>query len=131
MRVYVLAMAAVLFFVQADGSVSPGEDDHKRHITFYNTYAYLDAEEEEWVIPARVWVHKQRRWLQGITSWTVRIMGEYNPEQMQIFRSRMTDLLADSKWRRTVSVRLEGDPNDNVYRIQNINREYPRTDRNG
>lgn len=105
------------------------ESNERRNITFYNTYAYQDG--DEWIIPARVWVHKQRRWLQGITSWTIRIIGEYTPEKMTIFRHRIKDILSDSKWRRTVSVRFESDPEDRTYKIETVDGETPRTDRNG
>ena len=130
-----IALLVLLSFFTVSGvdfstkSETAGYSENRRHITFYNSYAYLDG--EEWVIPARVWVHKQRRWLQNLTSWTTRIVGEYNPEQMQIFRSRITDILADSKWRRTVWVQFEDDPTGSVYQVENLNGEAQRTDRNG
>lgn len=103
--------------------------DRSRQIAVYNTYAYQQG--DEWVIPVKVWVHKKRRWLQSITSWTVRIMGEYNPEEMSIFRSRLTDLLADSKWRRDVTFTISEDLNQNIYQIMDREGIAIRTDRNG
>lgn len=105
------------------------EFDQRRHVTLYNTYAYQDG--DEWVVPARVWVHKQRRWLQGLTNWMVRIMGEYNPHELEIFRERLTDILGDSKWRRTVTITFPDDPEDAEFQIVNAAGEAPRTDRNG
>ena len=133
MRYFVLLVLISLFTVAGVDFSTKNEasdySENRRHITFYNTYAYLDG--EEWVIPARVWVHKQRRWLQSLTSWTIRIMGEYNPDQMQIFRRRITDILADSKWRRTVSFRIGNDPEEKVYRMKDRDGIALRTDRNG
>lgn len=123
----------MLFLIAGTGgaidyeSVNNGED--RRQITLYNTYAYQDG--DEWVIPTRVWVYKTRRWLQGLTSWTIRIMGEYDPDEMSIFRSRITNILADSKWRRTVYIQFPDDPEERVYRIEDVNGENSRTDRNG
>jgi hypothetical protein len=129
MRLTVLGLLTFILIAGTGVTESDIREDQRRHITFFNTYAYLDG--DEWVVPARVWVHKQRRWLQSLTTWTVRIMGEYNPDQMQIFRERMTDVLADSKWRRSVSLRFADDPEETVYRIVNSEGETPRTDRNG
>lgn len=123
----------LLFAFTAENNLPDPSDlydaDQRRHITVYNTYAYED--DGDWVIPARVWVHKQRRWMQRLVSWTVRVMGEYTPEQMDIFRKRMTDVLADSKWRRTVSVYFKEDPEEQRFQIENALGEHPRTDRNG
>ena len=105
------------------------ERERNRQITVYNTYAYQDG--DEWVVPVKVWVHKKRRWLQGIASWTVRIMGEYNPQEMIIFRERLTDLLADSKWRRDVTFTFSEDPNQKVYQLTDRDGNSLRTDRNG
>jgi hypothetical protein len=133
MRYFALLLLLPLFIAAGiDFSIKSKVTDYsekRRHITFYNSYAYLDG--NEWVIPARVWVHKQRRWLQSLTSWTIRIMGEHNPEEMQIFRRRVTDVLADSKWHRTVSFRFEDDPEETVYRIKDPDGNVLRTDRNG
>jgi hypothetical protein len=123
----------LLFAFTAENNLPDPSDlydaDQRRHITVYNTYAYED--DGDWVIPARVWVHKQRRWMQRLVSWTVRVMGEYTPEQMDIFRKRMTDVLADSKWRRTVSVYFKEDSEEQRFQIENALGEHPRTDRNG
>jgi hypothetical protein len=129
----IVILLSLLFLIAGAGTAIESESEvygeNRRHITIYNTYAYQDG--DEWVIPTRIWVHKQRRWLQNLTSWTVRIMGEYNPEQMQIFRSRLTDVLADSKWRRSVTFSFEEDPEERAYQIENTLGENRRTDRNG
>jgi phosphatidate phosphatase APP1 len=129
--VYILLLFLFASAIKPIAYSSESETDleDRRHITFYNTYAYTNG--DEWVIPVRIWVHKKRRWLQGISSWTVRIMGEYDPQSMEIFRSRITDVLADSKWRRTVRVQFENDSSGTAYRVKNLNGEALRTDRNG
>lgn len=129
MRSASAAFFVFLLFILTGAENSLDTGDRSRHVTFYNSYAYLDG--DEWVIPARVWVHQDRSWLESLSSWTVRIMGEYSPDEMEVYRRRMTDLLADSKWRRTVSIMFEGDPEEHVYRIKNSEGEAPRTDRNG
>lgn len=124
-----LLFAALLIPETGNRDTDIYEFDNRRHVTLYNTYAYQDG--DEWVVPARVWVHKQRRWLQGITNWMVRIMGEYTPGEMEIFRERLTDILADSKWRRTVTITFPEDPEEAEFRIVDAAGEEPRTDRNG
>ena len=105
------------------------EDEPRRQITIYNTYGYLDG--NEWVIPARIWVHKKRRWMQRFVTWTLDLTSDYTEEQIDIFRSRLRDIVADSKSRRTVTFRLPDDPDEHIFRIMDSEGEFPRTDRNG
>lgn len=126
---FLLLIVAVSIITISSIDYVKEERERNRQITVYNTYAYQDG--DEWVMPVKVWVHQKRRWLQGITSWTVRIMGEYNPQEMNIFRERLTDLLADSKWRRDVTFTISEDPNQNTYQITDPESNPIRTDRNG
>ncbi|TVR19304.1 MAG: hypothetical protein EA391_00930, partial [Balneolaceae bacterium] len=126
----------VLFFV-IDGLFHPAdatsihseEDVPRRQITIYNTYGYIDG--DEWVIPMRVWVNKKRRWLQGFVTWMTDLTNDYKDYQIDIFRSRLRDIVADSKSRRTVSFRLPDYSDEHIFRIIDPEGESPRTDRNG
>jgi phosphatidate phosphatase APP1 len=105
------------------------EPENRRQITFYTTYGYLDG--DTWVVPARVWVNKKRRWLQGFVTWMLDLTSDYNDEQIDIFYHRLRDIAANSKSRRTVSIRFRGDPEEHTFRITNEFGVAPRTDRNG
>ncbi|MCC5940509.1 MAG: DUF2183 domain-containing protein [Balneolaceae bacterium] len=129
------ALLLVILFM-ADGYMQtssprsePSEDEPRRQITIYNTYGYLDG--NEWVIPTRVWVNKKRRWMQGFVTWMLDLTSDYSDEQINIFRSRLRDIVADSKSRRTVTFRLPGDPDEHIFRVMDSKGEFPRTDRNG
>lgn len=103
--------------------------DDRRQITFYTTYAYQEG--DDWVVPARVWVNKERRWLQSFVTWSLDLTSDYTDRQIEIFRERLRFIVADSKSRRTVSLTIQGDPDETRYRIENDLGETPRTGRNG
>ncbi len=126
----------VLFFVIDGFLISTNlaahqteEDLPRRQITIYNTYGYIDG--DEWVIPMRVWVNKKRRWMQSFVTWVTDITNDYKEHEIEIFRSRLRDIIADSKSRRTVNFSLPDDPDEHIFRIISHEGESPRTDRNG
>ncbi len=128
---FVLAVVILLTIdgYSATASISEPEDENRRQITFYNTYGYLDG--DTWIVPTRVWVNKKRRWLQGFVTWMLDLTSDYSDEQIDIFYNRLHDIAADSKSRRTVTIRFKNDPDEHTFRIRDENGETPRSDRNG
>ena len=124
----------VLILLLLSGSTLPNLDyiepqDRKRSIIYHTTYGYNDG--ENWVIPSRVWVHKERRWMRGFVTWLMNITSDYSSDQIDIFRKRLRDITANSRSRRTVTIQFENDPEERAFRIVNREGEQPRTDRNG
>ncbi|TVQ06190.1 MAG: DUF2183 domain-containing protein [Balneolaceae bacterium] len=130
-------MRYILLFVilfTADGYIpqlntEESQDRPRREIILYKTYGYLDG--DEWVIPARVLVQKKRRWLQGLITWTMDLTSDYSDDQIDIFRYRLRNIVANSKGRRTVTIRIQGQDQEQRFQIKDSHGDFPRTDRNG
>jgi hypothetical protein len=127
---YILAFV-ILFTIDGYTSaiLQEPEEENRRHITFYHTYGYLDG--DTWMVPTRIWVNKKRRWLQGFVTWMLDLTSDYTGEQIDIFYNRLHDIAANSKSRRTVTIRFKNDPDEHTFRIRNEHGETPRSDRNG
>lgn len=123
-----LVLAIIILAIASLNTVYTHYDD-RREITFYTTYAY--QEDDEWVVPARVWVNKQRRWLQRFVTWSLDLTSDYTDRRIEILTDRLRFIVADSKSRRTVSLFIQGDPDETRYRIENRDGEQLRTGRNG
>lgn len=124
----------IVILFTADGYIThPNPDFYddrpRREIIFYTTYGYLDG--DEWVIPSRVLVQKKRRWLHGLVTWTIDLTSDYRDDEIDIFRYRLRNIVANSKGRRTVTIRITCNEEEYQFRIRDIQGEYPRTDRNG
>lgn len=113
----------------ASHTSSSGDSDHKRNISYNTTYGYMDG--DYWVVPSRIWIHKNRRWLQRFVAWMIDLTSDYTDEQVDIFKNRLLDITANSKSRRTVTIRFKNDPEERTFRITDSDGEQPRSDRNG
>ena len=69
--------------------------------------------------------------MQSFVTWVTDITNDYKEHEIEIFRSRLRDIIADSKSRRTVTFRLPDDPDEHIFQIIDHEGESPRTDRNG
>lgn len=125
----VLFSIAVIIVILAGLNTTYIDVDDRRQVTFYTTYAYQDC--DEWVVPARVLVNKQRRWLQSFVTWSLDLTSDYTDHQIAILKERLRFIVANSRSRRTVSIYFPGDPDETRYRIVNRFGEQPRTDQNG
>lgn len=104
-------------------------EENRRSIIYNTTYGFIDG--ENWVVPSRVWVHKERRWMQRLVSRLLNLTSDYTSDQIDILHKRLRDIAANSRSRRTVTIRFINDPEERSFRIENRIGEHPRTDRNG
>lgn len=125
----ILSISAIIILVVAGLNTTTSASEERRQITFYTTYAYQDG--DDWVVPTRVWVNKQRRWLQSFVTWSLDLTSDYTDQQIEILKERLRFIVADSKSKRTVSLTIQGDPDETRYRIEDRHGETPRTGRNG
>jgi len=125
-----LAISSALLMLTGCSTVSSFiQSENEHEVIFYNTYGY--SEGDHWIIPMRIYVHHRR---EGMESFTERIAGwryDLNDEEKQIFISRVNDIVADSEWREIVKFSFKNDPQQTVYRIQDREGNYPKTDLNG
>lgn len=105
------------------------ESDRENEVVFYNTFGYQEG--DEWIIPMRIHVHHSR---DRVENWTAAVAGwRYDPneEEEQIFRTRIDDFVSDSESREDVEFVFVDDPHERIYRIQDQDGDFPRTDLNG
>lgn len=101
----------------------------EKHATFYATYGYQKG--GYWVIPMRVWVHERRGLVEKFTTRIAASIGHLDHKDIDNFRSRIQDFVADSKSNKIVTFKFDNDPENQEYRIQNSHGKFPKTDRNG
>jgi hypothetical protein len=103
-----------------------GIDDR---VTFYTTYGY--EEEEEVVIPMRIYAQRNRRNLERLTRGINRSVTDLTSEERANFRHRMRDFLANSKSMEAVRFTFDNDPRGEEFRIHNARGRNLRTGFNG
>lgn len=105
----------------------------KEEVTFYPTYGY--QQDDNWVIPMRVWVHEPRRLIEHSIARIAQIvadsLGVDGPLELDNFRSRTQDFVADSESREVVTFRFDGDIDERHYSVEESDGKYPKTDWNG
>ncbi len=101
----------------------------EEQVTFYPAYGYKEG--DNWVIPMRVWVHERRSLAEKLLAKTAVSMGDLNPKEIDNFRLRIQDFVADSESHEVVTFTFDNDPENQVYRVQNGHENYPKTDLNG
>lgn len=101
----------------------------EEQVTFYPTYGYQEG--DHWVIPMRVWVHERRALVENWVTKLAGSMGKLERNEIDNFRSRITDFMADSESGEVVSFKFDNDLRNLEYRVQDTNGNFPRTDRNG
>lgn len=98
-------------------------------MTFYPTYGYKEG--DSWVIPMRVWVHERRCLAEKLLAKTASSMGNLDPREIDNFRLRIRDFVADSESREAVAFAFDNDPENQEYRVQDGHNNFPETDLNG
>jgi len=117
------SLAVILIFA----GVAYSADEEQ--VTFYPTYGYEDG--DNWVIPMRIWVHERHRLADVVVNEIATDMGDIHPEEMNNFRSRIQDFVADSESHEEVTFEFDNDPEDQEYRVRNSRGNFPKTDNNG
>ncbi len=102
---------------------------NQKEVLFYTTYGFQQG--DEWVIPMRVFVHRQRNRTKGVAaSFAARRYG-LNDYEKELFKTRADDFVADGEWREVVEFVFAKDPENRAYRIKNKNGKVLRTDFDG
>ncbi len=86
-----------------------------KNVTFYHAYGYLDG--DEWVIPLKVYVSEPRPIQKRAITALVRKWYDLDEQQAEIFRSRISAFVADSKSREEVVFVFDGDPEGEEFRL--------------
>lgn len=111
-----------------DGTYATAALDEK-HVTFYPTYGYKEG--DTWVIPMRVWVHERRGLVEKVLAKMAAFMGNLDSNEIDNFRLRIQDFIADSESHEIVTFKFDNDPENQAYRVQNGHETFPKTDMNG
>ena len=104
-----------------------GSDEEQ--VTFYPTYGY--QKDDQWVIPLRIWVHENRTVMESLLTGLAASLGKLPGKEIDNFRSRMADFVADDESREKVWFTFDNDPENEEYRVQEDGGGFPRSDLNG
>jgi len=101
----------------------PGEGSAEKRVTFYPTYGY--RQNDEWVIPLRIWVHEAPGVMQRGLARAARayIAGQAGIDQLSesdkaLFERHSDDFFADSESGESVEFRFDDDPERRVYSLE-------------
>ena len=119
-----------LFILARENSVAQnGIVEIDEEVIFYHTYGYEQG--EEWIIPVRAYVIESRIGIERIiTGFFTRRRG-LSSDEREIFRSRISDFLADSESGEEVIFVFDNDPNEEEFRILDSEGYRAQTDLNG
>lgn len=98
-------------------------------VTVYPTYGYQQA--DRWVIPVRLWVHERRSFAEAAARQLAAEIGDASTEEMNNFRSRVVDFLADSESREDVRLAFDSDPLNEDFHLTDSNGDPSKSDLNG
>lgn len=71
-------------------------------VTIYPTYGYQD--QGEWVIPLRLWIRERRVVAESVARRVIAELKDASPAELNHFRSRAADFLADCESLEVVSL---------------------------
>ena len=117
------SLAVILVF----SAVAYSADEEQ--VTFYPTYGHKEG--DNWVIPVRIWVHERHVLSDAAINKIATDMEDVDPGEMNNFRSRVQDFVADSESGEDVTFEFDNDPKDQEYRVQSSHGSFPKTDENG
>lgn len=139
LRSGLLIMTCLIFVVgwaQCSGTeTSEGTMKNTEYVTFYPSYGYQN--DGVWRIPLRVWVHKHGGWggkqLSKIAKRVVKNkagLDELQEDQIEMFRFRFRDFVADSQSFEAIFLTFDNDPHNEIFRLKSLDGDK-RTDFNG
>lgn len=85
-------------------------------VTFYSTYGYQDG--DNWAIPVRVWVRERRGLSERLSAKVAASLGRLELGDIENFRSRFQDFVADDESRKKVTFAFDNDPANQQYSLQ-------------
>lgn len=101
----------------------------EEHVIIYPAYGYY--EDEEWVIPVRLYSYEYRNRTERIANNLINIRRDLTSEQSELFEERIRYFVADSESGEEIELVFEGDPDETVFRVQDEDGHYPTTNLNG
>jgi hypothetical protein len=104
-----------------------GPDEEQ--VTFYPTYGY--QQDDHWVIPLRIWVHENRAVMESLITGLAASLGDLLSREIDNFRSRMAEFVADDESGEEVRFAFDNDPENEEYQLQEEGGGFPRSDLNG
>jgi len=105
---FLLSFAEIEIF-----SVPNVEMETEEEVIFYTSYGYLD--DEEWVIPLRIYVQENRSRVANLSLRVVNRIRGLNEEESALFSYRISDFVADSESRETVKFIFDNDPDRQTF----------------
>ena len=100
-----------------------------KQVTFYPAYGY--QENDEWVIPMRLWVCERRELAEAVIARIVASIETDDAKEMANFRMRIKDFVADSERSEAVAFQFDNDPEQKAYQVQDMTGGFPKTEENG
>lgn len=124
-----ISILFLCFFVESDFLIdSDIEWTTEDEVIFYNSYGYLDG--EEWVIPLRIYVLEKRSVATNLSLRLANLFKDLNADERQLFRSRISEFIADSESSETVEFIFDNDPDQKVFSLKE-NEDPLKTNLNG
>ena len=103
--------------------------EDNEHVTFFPTYGY--QQDDGWKIPMRIWVHEPRRFIEAIARLFADNVGVTSESDLENFKSRVADIVADSESREQVVFIFENDPEQVRFQVRTETGNQPKSDLNG
>ncbi len=98
-------------------------------VTIYPTYGYREG--RDWKIPVRIWIHEPRKLAEEIVVMLADSVDTTQDHDLKNLAARIVDIVADSESLEKVIFRFDNDPEEEEWRVQSADGDYPRSDLNG
>lgn len=134
-KIFLLILLFPISCVSTSGSIDKTEegDTHSAEseysVDFYPAYGY--KQEDTWVIPATAYVYEYRGYLENLVISLSQVLHQFEPEESEIFRTRLRAFTADSESRETVTFVFDNDVEREEYTILDRQGEPVRSNLNG
>lgn len=111
------------------GCVGPLPGKEVEEATIYQSYGYRSG--AQWVIPMRIWVHELRKVTETAFTGLVATAGDRPAPEIERFRERLSDLVADDESREQVVLVFDKDPRQETLTLREADGTPKRSDLNG
>ncbi len=118
-----------LLLLLCAGWLAPLPAQEIKEVTVYPSYGYRGG--PQWVIPLRIWVHEPRQIAEAALTHLVARLEDRPAPEIDRFRKRLTDLIADDESRERVELVFDGDPRQLTFELQDAGGRPLRSDLNG
>lgn len=111
------------------GCVGPLAGKEVEEATIYQCYGYRSG--AQWVIPMRIWVHEPRKVTETSFTGLVATAGRRPAPEIERFRDRLSDLVADDESREQVAFVFDNDLRQETFTLREADGTPKRSDLNG